>query len=399
MQHNIEYYENVIVIPTTFSFSKWQYRGGVYQSNGELVTSSLRGPKDCLNYLIDDLEQVDKDKIKKIVGKKAIFMGLFPEHYGHYLIEGFGRMKYVLDNDVSNNLLVFNRWITAKNAGPNGEITHPYYKHFLDVFDLKSEQVLIVHEPTFFDNITIPIQNAYINHHINIEQKAVYEKITNHANKLYNTLKTYDRLFLLRNDNRLINERSVCNIFKIYGFTPLHLVGDTLEKDIAYVNNAKIIAGVEGTNIHNSVLMNPNMHTICVTGQAIRRDTSVNQCALSKVNNNTLHTIRFNGTENKMNIDYLEKELRIILDDIVHGLSVKQKIIKSAEYGGIDVIGKLTDLIKDGILELDSDFNKYFGDPTPGQVKFLKITTDVGRIYTYHERVDEVNMKCKINQD
>jgi hypothetical protein len=417
MQKDQETYENVIMLPITLlpndptKPSIRSYYGGMYDSSGNVITSSLRGPKDCLEYVGSNknIEGIDMTKIRRFESDKCddvIFMGFFADNYGHFLIETMGRMKYALDNVLDNTLdkktLVFNRWFPWFGTDNIGDRTkYPLYQFFVDVFNLKKVKIVIVDEPILIKKITIPIQYSYINHYIDPVQISVYSHVVKKIRDKNFEINTHEKLFLIRYDGRVKNEGEVYKLFEKYGFSPIHLTQENLIRDISYVNNAKIIAGVEGTNMHNAVLMNPNMHTICIEGKNKKSNsnhTITNQNELCKLNKNTLHRFEYVGDkEGNINIEQLKSVLEKTLAKIESDSTRNENVptIVSAKYDSEDVTYKLRSLIKGSSLNINSNFNRYFGDPRVGAFKFLHIVLSDGSERWYGENRGNVNLKCK----
>jgi len=386
MQYCDETYENAIIIPTTNVYTERAYYGGcIYDHDKNIINSSLRGPINCVKFIgsKNDLSKIDINNIN-IVYNDAIYLGYFSYHYGHFLIETLGRMKYILDNNIEDLILVFNRWFRFEEIDKYNE-TLEYNSIFLtlliNIFNLSYNKIIIVNKPTKFKKITIPKQNAYINHSINDEQHIIYKYIINQIKNTYidQIITTYKRLFLLRNDNRIKNEKDILEVFKNFGFVARFLQDNSLIDDIYTINKAEIIAGIEGTALHNCIFMEPSKHVISINSS--NRFLSKNQQILCDLSRTKVYEILYKGINDNIDIEYLKNTVSKILISIDNSVVS----IKQCTYGGIDVSDIIKNNIKNNYLNLFGNFNEYFGDPQPNIVKYLHIMLKNGNTLSYQE--------------
>lgn len=303
-------------------------------------------------------------QINKNENQDTIFMGYFSPHWGHFLIETLSRFQYILTNHTTiknlNQKIVFNRWFGNNIKNPLYDEKHsPFFSFMTNVFDLDPKNIIIVNQPMHFSNIIIPPHQTLSENFINVSQQSVFDHITQYVQKVPILLKSKPtKLFCLRNDTRISNENEIKCIFNSYGFESIYLTDRTIYDDIQKVSKCDIIAGIEGTSLHNNVFMKPNLNVISINGS--NRRTGRNQRELCKVNHTNLHIIEFSGTSNTFNLDYLNQQLSHIFYQIYD----EPSLLLSAYYENLDVTLLLNNLISDNILEIpDGKFNKYFGDP------------------------------------
>merc|ERR1719356_1115888 len=119
-------------------------------------------------------------------------------------------------------------------------------------------------------------------------------------------------IYISRNGkgNRAVrNERQVADRYRSYGFliaTPGSEGPWTFEEEVAHYNSAYILAGFEGTNMHNSVFMKPGRTLIRMKiDGGTRNGRHVVQPMLEDMNSLTAHQIDLteNMTGARLNID------------------------------------------------------------------------------------------------
>merc|ERR1719291_112296 len=201
-----------------------------------------------------------------------------------------------------------------------------------------SVKFLPTDRPTIFGTLYVP-QKLYIIHSKRRQEQreetksdwrdrrdfAVYEHVAQYATRQYILTASRNRIARCIYASRggagtrdVQNEGDVENIYRSYGFfiaTPGPKGIWTFEEEVAHYNSAYILAGFEGTNLHNSVFMKPGGTLINMQTDTL---PNVNQAHLADMNNLTTHHIDLskNMTGATVDIDVLNHELGNLADDI-----------------------------------------------------------------------------------
>lgn len=169
--------------------------------------------------------------------------------------------------------------------------------------------------PTVFITLYVPQKLFIISYQRRREQRkfkaderdrrnfAAYEHVARYATRQYNLTANQRRIarciYASRHggadsDRRKVrNEGDVEDIYRSYGFfiaTPGPKGLWTFEEEVAHYNSAYILAGFEGSNLHNSVFMKPG-GTLIMMQTKSRRSSQLNQVLLAEMNNLTIHQI------------------------------------------------------------------------------------------------------------
>ena len=114
------------------------------------------------------------------------------------------------------------------------------------------------------------------------------------------------------------NEGDVEDLYRSYGFfiaTPGPEGLWTFEEEVAHYNSAYMLAGFEGSNLHNSVFMKPGRTLITMQTLDHR---NANQVLLAEMNNLTTHHVDLSKKKRgaSVNMDTLNHELDKLADVI-----------------------------------------------------------------------------------
>lgn len=365
---------DVTITPTIYNIKQPTiYSGCMYDSNGIVVVESLRGPNSCIKFIGENMDKKTLESMKCYIYDSPdvsyIFMGLITSHWGHFIIETLQRFNYIINNGTANKKFVFNRWFWNHNYGVTLDL-------ICNVFNINTDDVIIITTPTKFSKVLIPEPNVYVWHDAEMIQQRVYDYITAYCIRYCTLEPSFPRLFLMRGD--IVNQKNAIKIFAKYNFVPIFLEFKKWRENIYLLNNADIIAGYEGTNMHNGIFMK-NGKTVIILGSKRRPNCkNVNQDMLDKINNINVINIEYGSDiEDKL------KQLDILKADVSNN-SVNNTIDK-IEYGGVCVTDKISQCRIGNYFLINTKYNDIFGDPMPGVVKYLEIYFSDGRKQVFSE--------------
>lgn len=290
----------------------FHHTGGVYDAKGDIIASCYR--LNGLNTHIDPLRS--DDIIPEAVIGPSVYMGIITNHYGHFLIEALARAWIFMEEyrhlipDVEN--LVFHKLFTIPHLDIQTFLPHPFYQTVFTRLGLQQYNIMAIERPTQIQKLYIPECLASINLKIDPYQQRIYDMIRGPTID-YNRLSTdCTRLYIARNGDRIKNEAAMISIFEKYGFTIIFPSIPNFNSDLEKYQRAKVIAGIDGTNLHNVVFAPRGSALIHINYRSI----TTNQLQLNRINQINCHIIESIGDPTMMDLQHLEHRLQTILQSI-----------------------------------------------------------------------------------
>ena len=300
---------NGIVTPfKSIDDNNYIYEGGIYNSKGNLIKSSIRDyDSDCL-YKYNDIHEIDIEDFL-FVPSNSVFIGHITNHYGHFLLETMSRFWVFLFNylhkfQIKN--IVFIKWIDENYK-------YNLFEIISNMLNLNKYKIIFVNEPTKFENIFIPQKLCNINKKILIEQKFIYDELLKSCYFNPNA-KIHKKIYItrFRGSKRVKNENDIINLFKKYNFYILNPEVKNFRNDIFLYKQATIIAGLDGSNLHNVVFANNKTNLIYISSQ---RNLVANQVQCNKLKSIKMYFIPYYQTvKDNFDINFLEMQLNLYLE-------------------------------------------------------------------------------------
>lgn len=269
---------------------------GVCDDNGNVVEDSLR----ILNSDTKNFKFNLNNKKIHYSDDDVIFAGnLFP-HYGHFILETLTCFWIFLKYDkvfFKNKKIIF---IESVNKIESDDIfEHPLFKKIVKLLQLETINFKIQRYKIIkYRKVFVPTKIFRINDNIYVEK--IYNMLVNSLclsinNKIIK--QTFDVIYVSRNCNiRIKNEDEIKACMNFLGIKIIDPNINNFEKDIYIYNHAKIMIGIEGTNLHNSIFMRKNNSTlISISSNRYFNETngyiSKNQYLCCKLRKCKLYTI------------------------------------------------------------------------------------------------------------
>lgn len=226
------------------------FAGGIVGASGQFIAGHLRmlnreQGKDtsALNKGYDRGYDFDLDTVETI-HESVIYGGCIHDHFGHFILESFCRLWYILDHPEDDRRIVFLTYGTVKD-----------FAHVvLNVLGIE-ERAIIIDEEEFggkalrFDHVTVPGQSSYsFSGYYGCNLKA-YDRIRDlskrdgYPEKLYLTRTKMPRKLT-------VGEQYFERYFSEHGYTIVAPETLPLEEQFAYIASAREIACVNGTLSH-----------------------------------------------------------------------------------------------------------------------------------------------------
>lgn len=207
--------------------------------------------------------------------------GYIFRHFGHFLIEGMGRLYPALDATYKNKKFVF-------VVGRKTKSLPGFVMKFLAGLGINSDNIILINKTTRFRGVYVPPQGAIITQYISPMMMQVFDKI---AENLGNAkIKTYDKIYLSRgkmNDGRTFGEKSIEKIFAKNGYKIIYPETLPLSHQITLAHNCKYMAGTAGTALHLALFMRVGGTVIQIKRNSLPGDNAGIQhdiCNLRKLN-------------------------------------------------------------------------------------------------------------------
>lgn len=309
------------------------FRGAIYNDKNCLVPESQRTILGDNEWNPDDpIELKDINFTHRILGK-SLYLGHYTGHFGHFLLESLNRFWVFNLSDFSLNdydNFVFHPFL---HKIPNLRKFSPARVSF-DCFGLDSKKVIILSEPSCFEYIDVPTPLFNINHSVDQRMAAVYRKIQDHSTRLKSSqigfldkitgwtesgeLRIYVSRRKAKGYHPMLNEEEVENVFKRHGFKIFHPEKWSFEKQLAIFKRTRIMAGVEGSALHNSVFMQKGATVINIGTPRVPSGEILNQMLCNSLSGTVNQFISFKGEINSKNrasydINHIESNLNSIL--------------------------------------------------------------------------------------
>ena len=270
--------EDIYILPQNFKYINKYYECMFLNKNKELLT--IERPINIIKEIIknninSDIQNINNKTIN--INYKCIYIGGLMGHYGHFLIETLARFWIFLNNNTKINTNDFKIIISKGQMSSKDFKKHQnsdLFNHICNCFNIDKQNIIYLdNNPLYVKKLYIPEKYIYLNtRKYNILHKEVFDKIINYTLSINKpNVEKYDKIFVYRGlkDNRidLTIENKLVEIFKKYNFKIINPSKETFTNDILYYNNCKIIAGVEGTNIHNILFCKKNTILIGIAGK------------------------------------------------------------------------------------------------------------------------------------
>ena len=245
--------ENGIVLPLRkTSLSKRNtYEGGVCDADYNFIAgyfrkkNNFRNNKTCVR-------AYRPEKDITYIDEEVVFAGIYFNHFGHAITDGFSRLWYLSDENLKNKKVVF--------------INEPGNKHdwmsILSCLGLTKDDVIVLHEdanPIRFKRVHIPDQSFYFFESFHRNMTIPYDLIKRTvARNDLGSRKIYLSRTSLK-DPDCINEEYFESLYQGFGYTILHLQNMSFPEQVAAISAAQEVVSTVGTLTHMLLFAEDNV--------------------------------------------------------------------------------------------------------------------------------------------
>jgi hypothetical protein len=249
----IQIHKNALVIPYKNRGDGIEGEGGVFDSNGKIIELSKSKTSNSI-IKIGSPQILDADIKYKYIDEDAVYLGFFPTHFGHFIIEALNRLWIYLENNpfdiqaaAGGHHNLFNKKAVYIGASDS------YFIEILEIFGFDKKNIIRVDEPTKFKSVIIPEESAFILEPIcNKKYKDIYKRIRDNAAGY-----GYEKIYLSRTKlsrlGKVCGEEEIEKAFEENGFKVIYSEKMSLAKQIGLMKNCKHLAGLTGSSLYLSL--------------------------------------------------------------------------------------------------------------------------------------------------
>jgi hypothetical protein len=243
-------------------------------------------------------------------------LGHYTGHYGHFLIETLSRAWALLEP--SQKVQPYDHYVFHPflHKTPDPLKFSPARISF-KCLGLELEKVVVLKEPARFDHIDVPKPYFNINDSVNPAMAKVYGRIQTCALGLGTSgvglinkwlgwpetgrLKIYISRRKARGYHPMLNEQEVEKLFLAFGFRIFHPEKWSFEQQVSIFSRSDVIAGVEGSALHNSVFMCKGSTVISIGTPRVTTGQILNQDLCNSLSGVENRLISFQGVVDRKN--------------------------------------------------------------------------------------------------
>jgi len=220
---------------------------GVFDNNFKFV-------KSCRQVRRNNGQFVPKFDHKNVPyeDKDVVFLGNVYPAFGHFLLEHMNRAWALLDKKYQN------LWYVLINNQDIDPVPN-YMFNLLKLVGVPRNRIIILNKTTRFRNVYIPDQAFNIPLYSSKEFGDTFDFMAKQVPELQKD-EVYEKIYVSRDamkNRRTHGEKYISGIFEKNGFKIIYPETLPLEKQIALVNNCKVLAGCAGTALHLALFMKP----------------------------------------------------------------------------------------------------------------------------------------------
>ena len=258
MKLDVKVIERGIILPARRLKDNKGWEGGVCDKDFKFIAGFKRG--DGIRPINPHLSvissyTVDRKEIVKL-DENVIFGGVLLGHFGHFMMECWNRLWYVLQHPELKLKILF---ITSAHGG-----YHLYFDEFFRLMGLEKERIVYVQKPTQCRFIMIPEQAQYSFVNFTKEYLFPYQAIKSgvtpgKSKKLYLTrTENNDSDNKKKWDAQYFNEKYFEDFFTARGFESVQMNRLSIKEQISLVMGADEIAAVTGTLTNWAIFCKPS---------------------------------------------------------------------------------------------------------------------------------------------
>jgi capsular polysaccharide biosynthesis protein len=243
----LEQYDNAIYTPYLRIEHQERY-GCLYDEYGKRIEQSCL--KQSNQEIIRDSPNYSGTTELELLGGKALYLGIFFGHYGHFLLESISRWWSLFDRVEDFDYYLI-------HLGNANFLKKRWIKELLWLAGIDSQRIIYFNKPIRIQSVFVPEASLQLNGHI-FQQ---YRNIGRHlASSLHlEEIKPIDRPLYLsrrlldRGNRQIIGEETLEDLLIKNGFYIVHPQLLSVAEQIYLFNRHKYIVGILGSALHNLI--------------------------------------------------------------------------------------------------------------------------------------------------
>jgi capsular polysaccharide biosynthesis protein len=311
---------DAIVTPTVINRESKTFTGCVYDRGGRLFRPAQRTNRN-VEWSPADPDSIGTTEAFEEISGSCIYLGHYTNHYGHFILETLARF-WVFEMGMSYDKVVFQPFVhPVPKASFSPAIT------CFECFSIKYDKLLVISKKSRFEHLLVPTMLVEINNEANEDQSLIYRKILEHCRHHRNRSKSNpSRIYLSRKKlgmpriantskfarsirkawksrkgldrgivrkGHIVNEDEIEKLFISFGFAVIYPEQIPFEEQVLMCSKADVMAGFEGSAMHNSVFMKEG--SLVITIESLRGTNTRNQMICNSLSRVRSEFIRFEG--------------------------------------------------------------------------------------------------------
>lgn len=245
-------YLNVTILPAKEDIKKPWGIGGVLDDEGNYVpTYKMHVFGGKYKYFCTELSDFDN----------VIYIPVMPKQWGHFIIDVLCRFWWFDQNDYKDYKIAY-----ISKDWPDSGISGNY----LEILQLLlgenvTERLVYITRPTRFKRIIIPQASFEFEDKYHLEYKKIIDSIIRNAN--LELRGKSEKIYLSRTgipQYTEVGEREIEYLFEKNGYKVVHPEKLSFTEQLCILQNAKIIVGISGSNIHNIIFAKDNISLVVI---------------------------------------------------------------------------------------------------------------------------------------
>lgn len=208
---------------------------------------------------------ISSEKKPVRIHEKAVYLGEYKGHWGHFLTSVVRRLWYVINNPGEKFRLV---WLGGDYIFHKDKITGNFLR-FFELAGIDEKAFLMPGEPVIFDELIVPEPCVSQGDFYLPEYRKLFEIVKKRAKPGKNV---YEKVYLGRAGNPGLEscdfgEKSIAAAFADNGYHIAEPSGLTLDEQIWLISHAKTLACISGTLTHNLLFAQDGTELIVLNRQ------------------------------------------------------------------------------------------------------------------------------------
>lgn len=271
-------------ILTPFKMVENLIYGAGYFDDGSLNVETLR-KSSIAHFKPADPFYLSKINKKIVDLNSGIYLGHNFNMYGHFLLETLPMLSHVIDKKFSN--IFFHNWDCRENS--------TLLKKFISLLELEKnfEDIFMIRDVCVRSSVYVPPRPIEIYSHL-IDLNPYIRVIDCLKLKSDKYIEHFHEKVFLNSPLRDRVDEQYQNLMKDFflanGFCIVDPMNLPIEKQIYIMGKARLVAGFEGSQLHNSIFLNEGASVIELASKRTQNTLNINQkmCGLISKSDNLL---------------------------------------------------------------------------------------------------------------